>query len=269
MTGTTTDGTTTGRLHGKHALVTGAASGIGRAVATRFAAEGAHVVFADRDLPGAERAVSELPAGLAGTATAVQVDVTDEDSVAAAYARVLAGTGPLDVVVANAGVQLFGHDAPVADLDLHVWRRTIDVNLTGTFLTVKHAVRAMRTRTDGRRGGSIICTGSPTGLNGEGRDFTAYSSSKAGVHGLVRTVAAAYAADGVRVNTVVPGYTETPLVTAISGDAASRAAIVSRTPLGRAGTPADVEGIMVYLAGDEATFATGAIFRVDGGMTSL
>ncbi|MBB2903294.1 NAD(P)-dependent dehydrogenase (short-subunit alcohol dehydrogenase family) [Kineococcus radiotolerans] len=250
----------TERLQGKRALVTGAASGIGRAVATRFAREGAQVVFADRDLPGARRAVAELP----GTAVAVEMDVTDEDSVAAAHAQALAEVGPLDVVVANAGVQLFGQDAPVADLDLNVWRRTIEVNLTGTFLTVKHAVQAMR-----GRGGSVICTGSPTGLNGEGRDFTAYSSSKAGIHGLVRTVAAAYAHEGIRVNTVVPGYTETPLVTAISGDADSRAAIVARTPLGRPGTPADVEGIMVYLASDEAAFATGAIFRVDGGMTSL
>ncbi|WP_432545553.1 SDR family NAD(P)-dependent oxidoreductase [Kineococcus sp. SYSU DK004] len=250
------------RLEGKHALVTGAASGIGRAVATRFAAEGARVVFADRDLEGAERAVQELPDPR--RAVAVRMDVTDEDSVAGAYARVTADGPPLDVVVANAGVQLFGRDAPAADLDLDVWRRTLDVNLTGTFLTVKHAVRALR-----GRGGSIVCTGSPTGLNGEGRDFTAYSASKAGVHGLVRTVAAAYAADGVRVNTVVPGYTETPLVTAISGDRDSRAAIVARTPLGRPGAPADVEGIMVYLASDEASFATGALFRVDGGMTSL
>jgi len=252
-----------GRLDGKHALVTGAASGIGLAVARRFAAEGARVVFADRDLDGAERAVADLgsgvPAGLA-----VRMDVTDEDSVAAAYARVLAEGGALDVVVANAGVQLFGADAPVADLDLDVWRRTLDVNLTGAFLTVKHAVRAMR-----GVGGSIVCTGSPTGLNGEGRDFTAYSSSKAGVHGLVRAVAAAYAGEGVRVNTVVPGYTETPLVTTISTDDASRAAIIARTPLGRAGRAADVEGIMVYLASDESSFATGAIFRVDGGMTSL
>ncbi|WP_432494749.1 SDR family NAD(P)-dependent oxidoreductase [Kineococcus auxinigenes] len=252
------------RLRGKRALVTGAASGIGRAVATRFAAEGAQVVFADRDLDGAEQAVRELPA-----AVAVRMDVTDEDSVRAAYARVLADGAPLDVVVANAGVQLFGQDAPIAELDLDTWRRTLEVNLTGTFLTVKHAVRAMTGGEGGNRGGSIICTGSPTGLNGEGKDFTAYSSSKAGVHGLVRTVAAAYAHEGIRVNTVVPGYTETPLVSAISGDRASRAAIVSRTPLGRAGTPADVEGIMVYLAGDEASFATGAIFRVDGGMTSL
>ena len=249
----------TARLEGKTALVTGAGSGIGRSVAESFAREGARVVFSDRDLDAARSAASAWP-----TAIAVELDISDEASVAAAFADLDASGSAPDVVVANAGVQLFGHDAKIADLDLEVWKRTIDINLTGTFLTVKHAVRAMLAR-----GGSIILTGSPTGLNGEGQDFTACSSSKAGIHGLARTVAAAYAADGIRVNTVVPGYTETPLVTAISGDEAARAAIVSRIPLGRAGTASDVEGIMIYLASDESSFATGALFRVDGGMTTL
>lgn len=142
--------------------------------------------------------------------------------------------------------------------------KTIRVNLTGTFLTVKHSVRAML-----NHGGSIILTGSPTGLNGEGADFTAYSASKAGIHGLTRTVAAAYAGQGIRVNTVVPGYTETALVSTISEDAQMRAAIVSRIPLGRPGTPADVEGIMVFLASEAAAYATGSLLRVDGAMTTL
>ena len=249
----------TGRLTGKTALVTGAGSGIGRAVAERFAREGARVAFTDRDLAAAEDAASAFP-----DAVAVRLDVSDESSVEQAFARLASDGLAVDVVVANAGVQLFGQDARIADLDLDVWRRTIDINLTGTFLTVKHAVRALR-----GRGGSIILTGSPTGLNGEGQDFTAYSSSKAGIHGLGRTVAAAYAGEGIRVNTVVPGYTETPLVTAISGDAEARAAIVSRIPIGRPGSAEDVEGIMVYLASDESSYATGALFRVDGGMTTL
>jgi len=249
----------TGRLTGKTALVTGAGSGIGRAVAERFAREGARVAFTDRDLAAAEDAASSFP-----DAIAVRLDVSDESSVEQAFARLATDGLAVDVVVANAGVQLFGQDARIADLDLDVWRRTIDINLTGTFLTVKHAVRALL-----GRGGSIVLTGSPTGLNGEGQDFTAYSSSKAGMHGLARTVAAAYAGEGIRVNTVVPGYTETPLVTAISGDAEARAAITSRIPLGRPGSAADVEGIMVYLASDESSYATGALFRVDGGMTTL
>ena len=247
------------RLQGKTILVTGAASGIGRAVAEGFVAEGARVAFTDRDADGAVTAAREAGGG----SFALALDITDETSVEAAFAQVLE-RGPLDVVVANAGVQLFGQDAQIADLDLAVWERTVQVNLTGTFLTVKHAVRAML-----RTGGSIVLTGSPTGLNGEGKDFTAYSSTKAGIHGMTRTVAAAYADRGIRVNTVVPGYTETPLVTSISGNADSRAAIVGRTPLGRPGRPGDVVGIMVYLAGDESSFATGGLFRVDGGMTTL
>lgn len=250
-----------GQLEGKTALVTGAALGIGLAVAQRFAREGARVVLADRNVEGAAHAAAEI----GEKARAVTMDISDEAAVEAAFAELETDGWTPDVVVANAGVQLFGQDAQAADLDLDVWRRTIDINLTGTFLTVKHAVRAMLSRA----GGSIILTGSPTGVNGEGKDFTAYSASKAGIHGLARTVAAAYASRGIRVNTVQPAYTETPLVAAISEDPESRAAIVGRIPIGRAGTPADVAGIMVYLASDDGAFATGALFQVDGGMTSL
>jgi NAD(P)-dependent dehydrogenase (short-subunit alcohol dehydrogenase family) len=242
-------------LTGRTALVTGAASGIGRTVAERFLREGARVVFADR---------AAVPARTDTRWDAV-VDIADEASVEALFAELAAGGWAPDVVVANAGVQLFGQDAKAADLDLEVWQRTISINLTGTFLTLKHAIRSMLAS----GGGSIIATGSPTGLRGEGNDFTAYSTSKAGIHGLVRTAASAYAAEGIRINTVVPAYTETTLVSTISDDPAARSAIVGRIPVGRAGTPADVEGIMVFLAGEESAFATGALFAVDGGMSTL
>lgn len=248
------------RLAGKTALVTGAGSGIGLAVAQRFVAEGARVYFADINVDAAERAAAATGKD---SAVALRMDISDESSVAAAYASA-AAAGPLDVVVANAGVQLFGQDAKVADLDLAVWEKTVSINQRGAFLTLKHAVRAMT-----GRGGSIICTGSPTAVVACGQTFTAYSSSKAGVHGLARVVAADYAGEGIRVNTVVPGYTETPLVQTITDDPVTRAGLVDSTMLGRPGTAADVEGIMVFLASDDSTYATGGLFTVDGGLTAL
>lgn len=249
------------RLEEKTALVTGAGSGIGEAVARRFAAEGARVIIADRDTAAAARVAAEI----GDAAHAQTVDISQEDQVEAAFHESAAAGWTPNVVVANAGVQLFGQDAQIADLDLDVWRRTVDINLTGTFLTVKYAVRSMLAS----GGGSIILTGSPTGVTGEGKDFTAYSTTKAGVHGLGRTVAAAYATRGIRVNTVVPSYVETPLVSAISGDPGERAAITSRIPMGRPATPDDLTGVMTFLASDDSAFATGAAFTVDGGMTTL
>lgn len=251
-----------GRLTGKTALVTGAGGGIGGAVADRFVREGARVIYTD---VAADRLAAAIANGPADRVRAVQVDVSDESSVSAAFAELGAAGWTPDVVVVNAGVQLFGQDAEAADLDLAVWERTLRINLTGAFLTVKYALRGMLEL----GGGSVILTGSPTAVRGEGSDFTAYSTSKAGMHGLGRTVAAAYADRGIRVNTVGPPYTETPLVSAIVNDPAARAAIIGRIPLGRAGVPADLEGIYVFLASDESAFATGGVFPVDGGMTTI
>ncbi|MFJ4027576.1 SDR family NAD(P)-dependent oxidoreductase [Paenarthrobacter sp. NPDC089989] len=248
------------RLENKTALVTGAGSGIGLAVAQRFVAEGATVYFGDINVTAAEKAAAATGSD---AAIAVHMDISNEGSVEAAYSLITTN-GNLDIVVANAGVQLFGQDAKVGDLDLAVWEKTVSINQRGAFLTLKHAVRAME-----RTGGSIICTGSPTAVVACGQTFTAYTSSKAGVHGLARVVAADYAHAGIRVNTVVPGYTETPLVQTIANDPVSRAGLVDSTMFGRPGTAADVEGIMVYLASDDAAYATGGLFTVDGGLTAL
>lgn len=247
------------RLSGKIAIVTGAASGIGLATAARFAAEGAVVYGLDRDRDRLSQATQHL-AGV----HAIIADVTDEHSVVTAFAEVRSAHARLDVVVANAGVQLFGLDAPIAELELEVWQRTVDINFTGTFLTVKHAVRGMLDT-----GGAILVTGSPTGLTGEGAGFTAYSATKAGGFGLVRRVAADYATAGIRVNSVVPGFTLTPLVDFASRDERLQAGIISRVPLGRSGTAEEVAGMMVYLATDEASFATGSTYFIDGGMSTL
>lgn len=251
----------TSRLVGRIALVTGAGSGIGLVTAMAYLREGATVFFADVDEERACEVVAD-----AGTphALAITMDITDEDQVSRGFNEMAAHGFVPNVVVANAGIQLIGRDAPIHALDVETWRQTINTNLTGTFFTVKHAVRAMLSS-----GGSIIIMGSPTGITGEGHDFTAYAVSKAGIHGLSRTVAAAYAKQGIRVNTVIPGFTVTPLTEAISRDDYARSMIVARIPMGRAGTVKDLEGIMVYLASDESSYATGSMFIVDGGMTTL
>lgn len=248
------------RLFGKTALVTGAGSGIGRAVAQRFCAEGARVIFTDRDLNSARAAER----GAEVETLALELDISKEKSVEDAFSFALeAGFRP-DVVVANAGIQLFGSDAKVADLDVEVWNQTIAVNLTGTFLTLKHAIRVMV-----GTGGSIVATGSPTALGGKFSDFTAYASSKGGIHSLALAAAGAYAKDNIRVNTVIPGYTETPLVQSVIENAEVRAGIINQIPLNRAGTTQDVEGVMVFLASDESSYATGSFFVVDGGLTTI
>jgi NAD(P)-dependent dehydrogenase (short-subunit alcohol dehydrogenase family) len=250
------------RLAGKRALVTGAASGIGLATARRFAAEGAGVALLDVDEAGLARAADGLR-DLGAAVVARPCDVTDEASVASAVDAFHAD-GPIDVVVANAAVQLFGRDAAAAELDLDVWRATVDVNLTGAFLTCKHGIRAML---DDGRPGSVVCTASPTGLRGSAPGFDAYSSSKAGVVGLVQVLAADYGRHGIRVNAVVPGFTETPLVDDVMGDEQARAAVLARIPLGRAGTADEVAAAMLFLASDEASYATASVLVVDGGAT--
>lgn len=249
-----------GRLVGKTALVTGAGSGIGRAVAQRFSTEGARVVFTDVRAELAQESAAASP----GESLALALDISDPDSCEEGFnSAIEAGFRP-NVVVANAGIQLFGKDAKLADLDLEVWQRTIDVNLTGTFLTLRSAIRVMQ-----GFGGSIIVTGSPTALGGEFSDFTAYASSKGGVHSLAMAAAGGYASEGIRVNTVIPGYTETPLVKTVIEDVAARDSIISRIPMKRPGTAQDVEGIMVFLASDDAGYATGGFFVVDGGLSTI
>lgn len=251
-------------LGGKRAVVTGAASGIGRATAVRLAREGARVGVLDRDAAGGEDTVATIAAD-GGDAVFVACDVTDEQQVERATAAVGARWGGLDIVVANAAVQLFGQDDRVDRLALSVWQQTLAVNLTGVFLTCKHGVRQLLSS----GGGSVVCIASPTGLVGIAPGFAAYSSSKAGVFGLVRVMAADLAADGIRVNAVVPGFTATPLVATILADDAARDSLVSATPLGRPGAPEEVAAMVAFLASADASYSTGAFFFTDGGITAV
>lgn len=246
------------RLVGKVAVVTGAASGIGRAAAAAFVTEGAVVGLLDRNEAALERAVSEIGEG----AFPLPCDASLEESVASAFAEVRRRHGRLDVLYTCAAVQLIGKDAAVHELDLDVWEQTHAVNLRGVFLTCKHGARLM---IEGG-GGSIINAASPTGVTMAGAGFTAYSASKGGVMALTRTMAADLAAHGIRVNGIVPGSVVTELTQSLYDDPATRAALTAKQPIGRVGTPADLAGIAVFLASDESSFATGAHFYVDGGM---
>ena len=243
-------------LSGKRALITGAASGIGRAAAARFATEGAAVALVDRDGPGVREAAAEIGAlGLAA-------DVRLEAEIETAVAEAVGALGGLDILVANAGVQLHGEDDRADRLALEVWERTLRINLTGVFLTCKHGIRALIDAC----GGSVVCTSSPTAFSGVAPGYDAYSASKAGVHGLVRAMARDYAPD-VRVNAVVPGFVETALVAPVTRDAEWLANVLSTVPLGRAGRPDEVAGLIAVVASDACAYATGAAFVLDGGMT--
>ncbi len=250
-----------GDLNGKRIVVTGGGSGIGRAAVQRFAAEGARVAAFDVNLDAARETASASKQILP-----VEVDVTDEASVQAGFATAIAAFGGLDGVVANAGVQLFGEDASVEDLELSVFARTVDVNVAGCFLTVKHAAQALIA---GGAGGSIVITGSPTGIIGQARGFTAYSTSKAATHGLARVAAADLAPHGIRVNIVVPGFTKTPLVESLGEGTEEFAGLMDLIPLRRQGSADDPAAMMQFLLSDDSTYATGAFFIVDGGATAV
>jgi len=249
-----------GRLEGKVCVVTGGASGIARGAAGAFAREGAVVGLIDRNEVGLQEAVAEI----GDRAFALPTDVSDEASVEAAFDEVEHRHGRLDVLYTCAAVQLIGEDAPVHLLPLDVWERTHAVNLRGVFLCCKHGARLM---IKAGNGGSIINTGSPTGLTMCGAGWHAYSSSKAGVMGLTRVMAADLAQFGIRVNGVVPGTIETSLTRVLVEDPTTRAQLESLHPIGRIGTPDDMNGIAVFLASDESRFATGAHFHVDGGIS--
>jgi NAD(P)-dependent dehydrogenase (short-subunit alcohol dehydrogenase family) len=244
-------------LNGKHALVTGAARGIGLATAQRLASEGARVALVDID--------AETLTNAAAGALALHADVRDEDAVRDAFERASAAFGGLDIVVANAAIQLVDRDDRADRLERAVWRETVDVNLTGAFLTAKHGARALLAA----GGGAIVCIASPAGTHGIARGLQAYAASKAGIVGLVRTMAADFAGDAIRVNAVLPGITETPMNRWWIDDPALREQVLAPVPLARAARAEEIAAVAAFLASDDASYVTGALWTVDGGLTAV
>ncbi|MBX9918778.1 MAG: SDR family oxidoreductase [Mycolicibacterium frederiksbergense] len=251
----------TASLAGKIAVVTGAANGIGLQIARTYAAHGATVVLSDIDGDGAVDAAQRVPG-----ASAHPCDVSDEDSVADLIDHTLNLHGQLDIAVANAGIATV---APVTEMSLQQWRKTMSINLDGVFLTVKHAARAMIT--SGTQG-SIITMGSVTALGGTPL-LSHYAAAKAGVASLAKTAALELRPHGIRVNSILPGFAETALVT---GNKATYTAalggldfdaLMAQTQGGYV-TVEDVAAVALFLAGDRSLFCTGAGYVVDGGLTA-
>ncbi len=177
----------------------------------------------------------------------------------------IARFGRIDVLYNNAAVLLSCEDAPAHELSLEAWENTMRVNLLGPFLCAKYAIPSMLDR----KIGSIINVSSPTGLYGCAPSLTAYSTSKAGIFGLTRAMAASYARQGIRVNAIVPGTMETPMNDYLLNDATLKATFTEAVPMGRLGLPADIEGLAVFLASEESSYSTGSIFTCDGGLTMV
>jgi NAD(P)-dependent dehydrogenase (short-subunit alcohol dehydrogenase family) len=252
----------TGRLDGKVAVITGAASGIGAAAARLFHAEGASVVITDMQTGPGEAVARELGA----RARFARCDVTSEADIAAAVDLAVAEFGGLDIMVNNAGI--VGAVGPIKDTPLDDWNRTLAILLTGVFLGIKHAARVMVPQ----RRGSILSIASTAGVMG-GLGPHAYTAAKHGVVGLTKSAASELAQHGVRVNAVAPGNTVTAMTAfVVTGDAADHEKtarqIASGAPLGIAGTPEDPGWALIYLASDEARYVTGHTLLVDSGQTT-
>lgn len=252
-----------GRLADKVAIVTGAGSGIGRATAQRFADEGANVIVADYAADLGEQTASLIQDN-DGEARFVQTDVADAANVQAMVDEAVQAYGQLDVLVNNAGI--FSEGTTVEVSEDH-WKRVLDVNLTGVFLCMKHAIPRMIES----GGGSVVNVGSEAGLVGID-DQVAYNVSKSGVIMLSKSAALDHADEGVRVNCLCPGRTHTPLVDGVLAESddpdALYQALSEDRPLKRMGKPEEIAAGILFLASDEASYATGEVWPLDGGYTT-
>ena len=249
------------RLSNKSAVVTGAGSGIGRAAATLFAEEGARVLAIDCDAASLEATVASFQEKI----VPFVADVTDEDQIAAAMAQAAAEFGGIDILIPNAGI--FGRHAHIQDCPIDMFARVMEVNVTGVVITLKCAVPHMIPR----GGGSIVITSSVGAVIGN-PGSVAYAASKHALSGVMKVAAIELAPYKIRVNTVNPGLVDTPMIHGIEADLSpdnhekGRAKLQDATLLKRYVDPAEVAGLMLFLASDTGSFCTGGMYMIDGGM---
>jgi NAD(P)-dependent dehydrogenase (short-subunit alcohol dehydrogenase family) len=247
----------TGRLEGRVAVITGAASGIGRASARRFAAEGAHVVVADLDDAGGTALAEEI-GGLY-----VHADVTDADDVQEMYATAVERFGGLDVCFNNAGISPPDDDS-ILETGIDAWRRVQEVNLTSVYLCCKYGIPHLLDR--GR--GSVINTASFVAVMGAATSQISYTASKGGVLAMSRELGVQFARQGVRVNALCPGPVNTPLLQELFASDPERAARrLVHVPMGRFAEPEEIASAAAFLASDDSSFMTASSFLVDGGIS--
>jgi NAD(P)-dependent dehydrogenase (short-subunit alcohol dehydrogenase family) len=247
-----------GRLEGKVCVITGAGGGMGADAAVRFAEEGAQVVVADVDGDAAERVAGEV-GGLP-----VQVDVSDEASVAAMYAAAVERFGGIDVLYNNAGISP-ADDGSILETDLEAWERVQAVNTRGVYLCCKHGIPHLLERD----GGSVINVASFVALVGAATSQISYTASKGAVLSLSKELGVQFARQGVRVNALCPGPVETPLLLRIWSEtpgAAERRLV--HLPMGRMAQPREIVNAALFLASDESSYVNAATFVVDGGLTA-
>lgn len=252
----------TGRLEGKVALVTGAGSGLGAAIARRFATEGARVIVSDVDLAAA----GEVANGMAGDRTALRIDVADPAGWAAALPAVEAAFGALHILVNNAGICLTGS---VEHISIEDWRRTHAIDLDGVFYGIRSCLPLIRQS----GGGAILNISSISGIVAAG-NLAAYNSAKAGVRHLTKSVAlhCAKGGDAITCNSLHPTFIDTPLLDGLASGRGREevvAKLARQIPLGRVGVPDDVANAAVYFCSDEARFVTGAELAIDGGLSAM
>jgi NAD(P)-dependent dehydrogenase (short-subunit alcohol dehydrogenase family) len=251
-----------GRLDGKVTLITGAAGGIGAAAARRFVAEGARVVLVDRDEEGLAAVVKALEPRRVQAAWA---DLTDETAIVGVVETAVQRFGTLDVAVLNAGIT--GTREPLEDYPTELFDEVLGVNLRGTWLALRAVVPVMKAA----GAGSIVLTSSIQGLAALG-GTTAYTTSKHAVIGMMRGAAVELAPSGIRVNAIVPGFTDTPMMDRIHRDAspddpdAVHAALAAPVPMGRYARADEIAALLLFLASDESSYSTGACFVADGGL---